>query len=135
MILLARKVLAHEAQGRRSPGEIADAFEAAYLPLRRRLEPVLGAGGVNILFARALNLSSSEFPFLQRVEAEELTGGLKRLRESTQGYEASEVSEGFVVLLATLIWLLSSFIGEDLALRMTDEAWSAALRENEGIRG
>jgi hypothetical protein len=45
------------------------------------------------------------------------------LGESADGTESSQVAEGFEVVLATLVTLLASFIGEDLTARVLREVW------------
>jgi hypothetical protein len=40
--------------------------------------------------------------------------------------EASSVSEALALVLANVIWLLVTFIGEDIALGLVEEVWPSA---------
>jgi hypothetical protein len=46
-----------------------------------------------------------------------------RLRDSGKGAESGQAAEGFEAVLAILIALLVSFIGEDLTLHLLREVW------------
>ena len=50
--------------------------------------------------------------------------------ERARDVEPTQVQEGIGAVLANLIGLLDTFIGEDLALRLVREAWPDAPRPN-----
>lgn len=121
---LASQLLAHESGGRQEPVELADAGELICRKLRRQLEPLIGPEGFRVLVARALHLTKAEFPFFQTVEVESQSDAcLKGLHGSIQGLDSTEVGRGNVALFASFIWLLATFIGEDIALRNLARIW------------
>ena len=121
---LSRRLFAREAKKSPKPAALAEAMEASCRRLHGRLDPLIGAGGFRALLARALHLAKKEFPWLEAVEVEEHPAcTLKGLREAAEGADALPVSEGFALVLANVIWLLVTFIGEDIALGLVREVW------------
>src|SRR5215212_5141141 len=121
---LTGRAFAREAKQSRSPAALAGVMEASCRRLHARLDPLIGAGGYRALLARALHLAKKEFPWLDAVEVEEHPAcDLKGLREAVKGLDASPVNEAFALLLANVIWLLVTFIGEDIALGLVREVW------------
>lgn len=82
--------------------------------LRRPLSHLVGPAGVNSLWNRALTLSKRESPVLSGVQV--MKDG------SLEGFEG-EAAEASSVLVAHLIQLLVTFIGEGLTLRLLQEIW------------
>lgn len=127
-LALARRLLAHEAGGRRGSEEIVEAADVVCQKLRQHLGKRIGPAGFDSLLARALHLSKRQFAFLERVKFEQggsacLTGS----RESVQGHDPAEVGEGFATLLASFLWLLGKFVGDDMALRQITTLWPEVL--------
>jgi hypothetical protein len=121
---LAGRAFAREAKQSRSPAALAGVMEASCRRLHARLDPLIGAGGFRALLARALHLAAKEFPFLDAVRVEEHPAcGLKGLREAVKGLDAQSVGDAFALVLANIIWLLVTFIGEDIALGLVREVW------------
>lgn len=121
---LSRRLFAREAKKPRGPGAPAEAMAASCRRLHGRLDPLIGAGGFRALLARALHLAAKEFPWLDAVRVEEHPScELKGLREAAKGLEASQVNEGFALVLANVIWLLVTFIGHDIAFGLVQEVW------------
>jgi hypothetical protein len=121
---LSRRLFAREAKKPRGPGAPAEAMAASCRRLHERLDPLIGAGGFRALLARALHLAAKEFPWLDAVRVEEHPAcELKGLREAAKGLDAPSVGEGFALVLANVIWLLVTFIGEDIALGLVREVW------------
>jgi hypothetical protein len=124
---LARRLFAREAKKSRSPVALAEALDESCRRLHARLDPLIGAGGFRALLARALHLAAKEFPWLDAVRVDEHPAcTLKGLREAVKGLEASQVKEAFALVLANVIWLLVSFIGEDIAFGLVKEVWPEA---------
>ena len=116
--------LAQIAGSRPSAPEIVTGFETLLDRLRVRLQPILGINGVRALYRRALYLSKTEFPWFATTELQDQPrAALKRLAESGEGIDSSELYEGVVAVLAHAVWLLVTFIGEDLALPLVRDAW------------
>ncbi len=121
---LARHLVAYEAAGGQSLEEHGEAVEQACRRLRQRLVGVIGQSGFDILFAHALAITKAEFSFLAGVEIGQWpTGCLTGWHEPIQGLDADQARAAHVSLLANLIWLLATFLGEDLSLRLVGQAW------------
>jgi hypothetical protein len=121
---LARQIFAREAKRSRAPGTLAEAMEVSCRRLHERLDPLIGAGGFRAILARALHLAKKESPLLQDVEVEEHPAcALKGLQEVVKGRDASPANEAFALVLANIVWLLVTFIGEDIALGLIQEVW------------
>jgi hypothetical protein len=138
--VLARRVLRHEAGGRAEPAALAEAAERADARLRGRLASLIGPTGYTALVARAVYLAQAEVPALERVTvdalATEAEGGLHGVREFAWATgDAGAAEAGLSAILAHVIGLLVTFIGEDLALRLIRDAWPElpdGQRESEG---
>ena len=141
--VLARRVLRHEAGGRAEPAALAEAAERADARLRGRLASLIGPTGYTTLVARAMHLAQAEVPALERVTVDALApgaeGGLHGVREFAEFARASgdagAAEAGLSAILAHVIGLLVTFIGEDLALRLIRDAWPElpdGQRESEG---
>jgi hypothetical protein len=121
---LARRLFAREAKRSRAPAALAEALERSCQRLHERLDPLIGAGGFRALLARALHLAAKEFPWLDAVRIEEHPAcELKGLREAVKGPDAAAVNGAFALVLANIIWLLVTFIGEDITLGLVREVW------------
>jgi len=121
---LARRLLAHEAKKSPSPVKLAEALAVCCQRLHTGLDPLIGGGGFRALLDRALYLAKREHSWLNGVEIEDYPGcELKALREAMNGKEPAVINETFTAILANVIWLLVTFIGEDIALGLIEEAW------------
>jgi hypothetical protein len=89
--------------------------------LRRVLSTLLGAAGFRALLSRAVTLAKAEVPELRAV-AVQLDGSLARL-SLDDGLGGDELADGEVVLVAHILGLLVTFVGEALMLRLVNEAW------------
>jgi hypothetical protein len=126
--VLARRVLRHEAGGRAEPAALAEAAERADARLRGRLASLIGQTGYTTLLARAVRLAQAEVPALEHVTVDALAigaeGGLHGVREFARATGDADAAEaGLSAILAHVIGLLVTFIGEDLALRLIRDAW------------
>jgi hypothetical protein len=138
--VLARRVLRHEAGGRAEPAALAEAAERADARLRERLASLIGQTGYTTLVARAVRLAQAEVPALERVSVDALAtgaeGALHGVREFARASGDTGAAEaGLSAILAHVIGLLITFIGEDLALRLIRDAWPELLDgqgESEG---
>lgn len=123
----------HKAIRRRlvQAGDITDAVAIATATLgtwrqvAERLAPIIGAGGVDVLFRRSLHLTSLTFAWLQ-VTAEEPDGAvlLASLEACLAGAETEASSEAAQALLGTFYELLASMLGESLTERLLDPVWT-----------
>jgi hypothetical protein len=121
---LALQLLEHEAKNSPSPAKLAEALEVCCQRLHKRLDSLIGAGGFRALLDRALFLAKKEHPWLKAVGIGDYPGcELKVLHEAMNGRKPAEVKEAFTIILANVIWLLVTFIGEDIAYGLIEEAW------------
>jgi hypothetical protein len=121
---LVRRLLEHEAGGARDADSLASAVERTCHMLSRELESLVGRGGVCALFGRAVGLSRREFPYLATIRPEpDVPLAFDALRESLRGRGAAEVEAAGTSLLANLLEVLVSLLGEDLGLRPVMSVW------------
>ncbi|MBI3910556.1 MAG: hypothetical protein HY320_06425 [Armatimonadetes bacterium] len=123
---LAGRLLAYEAGGGQQPQELAEATQRACQKLREHLSALIGSAGFRALLSRALTLAKTEFPTLAEVQID-AAGDLAGLHEAAQGEESAGMSGDMAAILAQFLWLLATFIGEDLALRLAGEVWPEVL--------
>jgi hypothetical protein len=111
---LARRLLSFESTAE----NLSDANTFAALivseKLRRPLSTLAGTAGFRSLLMRALTLAKREAEVLDGVQVKE-DGSLEGLN--------GEETEAGVVLIAHLVGLLETFIGESLTLRLLNDIW------------
>ncbi|MGD0736036.1 MAG: hypothetical protein ABR976_12860 [Terracidiphilus sp.] len=117
---LARSLVASEADAATSTLQTEPATVRVYEKLRRQLGAPVGADGFQALASRALALAKSESP---RLSAVQLTanGGLLGLGEVESQTEADEDGEAGVILIAQLLGLFLTFLGEGTTLRLIED--------------
>lgn len=121
-------MLRFEAGDRQDPEGIAMAAERASARLRARLAGLIGAAGYNALFARALRLAQADDPALERITFDgRLEMSLLGARDYARAHGA-DAGAGLTSIFARVIGLLITFIGEDMALRFTRDAWPEMAR-------
>jgi hypothetical protein len=116
---LAQRLLTYEAvAGNNSEPAESAAFRVC-TKLRRPLITLAGVDGFRSLLSRALTLARAEAPSLSSVHVA-ADGSLKGLDElASQGVGA--------ILIAQLIGLLLTFIGDGLTLRLVQDVWPEAV--------
>src|ERR1035437_4609876 len=90
--------------------------------LRPQLAALLATSGFRALISRALALSNAEIPWLRAVHVK-ADGSFEALDELGAQVDPDKIFEGRVVLLAQLLGLLVTFIGELLTLRLVRDVW------------
>lgn len=123
---LVRRLLTQEAAESRNQDSSAPEFliedaERVLDKLRLHLSQRIGQEGFRVLLARSLGLAAAQFPALSAVRVG-ADGSLVGLGEAA-GSDLQETNEGAAALVAHLIGLLVSFIGEDLTLRILGTVW------------
>ena len=122
---LAQRLLIYEAVA----GENSEAAESAtfrvFAKLRRPLITLAGVAGFRSLLARALTLARAEAPSLSAVQVA-ADGSLKGLDEFASQTDKEQARDGGAILVAQLIGLLLTFIGEGLTLRLVQDVWPEA---------
>lgn len=121
---LAQALFEREATKSGSPDEPVKAIELCCQRLHDRLDRLIGAGGFRALLNRALYLAKEKYAWLQGVGIEDYPGcEFKDLREAVKGKKSATVNEACTLILANVIWLLVTFIGEDITIGLIQEAW------------
>lgn len=115
---LAERLVAYEA--RRKPPE-APVFHVCE-KLRPHLTKLMGNGGYFALCSRALALASADVIWLKAISIRP-GGVLQAAQDERTKLAPKELTEGQVVLVARLLGLLATFIGEDLMLHLLSEVW------------
>ena len=118
----AKRLMAYEALGNKSSETTALVAVRVAAKLGSRLSSLMGHGGFQALFTRALALAVTEVSWLRaaRVAAD---GSLQGLEELRTRLDSNEFFKGSVEVIAQLFGLLVAFIGEDLTLRLIHEVW------------
>jgi len=120
----AERILVESAMGKRAVAAVPAAIRAVQR-FHHVLNTLIGREGFRTLLARAVTLAKAEVPSLidLRVTQDGELAGLN-LVDNRDG--KPRFHEGEVVLIANLLGLLVTFIGEALMLRVVKDAWPKA---------
>jgi hypothetical protein len=113
---LARRLLDYETAAVPTSLPAESAALRVYEKLRRSLSALVGVAGCRSLFSRALTLARAEAPALNSVQLA-ADGTLQGFVESYP-QDAHKVGEGEVLLVAQLLGLLLTFMGEAITMRL-----------------
>ncbi|MCW3054576.1 MAG: hypothetical protein JWN14_3746 [Chthonomonadales bacterium] len=119
---LARQLLTLEADGREQSDAEVNAALSALAKLRSHLTKLVGSAGFEALLARALALAKAEVAWLEPV-CVQADGTLEGFREAAQLQTADSIAKECAALVAELLGLLVTFIGEALTLRIVQDVW------------
>ena len=122
---LAQRLLAYEAVAGESSEPAESAAFRVCAKLRRPLTTLAGVAGFRSLLSRALTLAKAEAPSLSAVQVA-ADGSVKGLDELASQTDKEQAQDGGVILIAQLIGLLRTFIGEGLTLRLVQDVWPEA---------
>jgi hypothetical protein len=125
MRIFAKRLIALEANGKKSAKITKQDTLDVCEQLRPQLVTLMGVGGFRALLLRALALASAEVPWLSAVKVK-ADGALEGLEGLPAKPDLDAMLEGKVALLTQLLGLLVAFIGENLTLRLVREAWPKA---------
>jgi hypothetical protein len=117
---LARSLVACEADTSATVLETEPASVRVYERLRRQLGSAVGVEGFQALAARALALAKSESPQLSAVRLT-ADGGLHGLGEVESQTDADEDGEVGIILIAQLLGLFLTFLGEATTLGLIED--------------
>jgi hypothetical protein len=116
---MARRLWARAAGDTSAPEEVAAAAERMCTQLRTWLIRWVGTMGYRALFDRALMLARAGHPALRSLSC----GGDEPVTTADVRAEGTaEVSAGVVALVAALAELLGRIIGEEMAIRLVEQA-------------
>jgi hypothetical protein len=130
---LAWRLLNYEA----AVGNTSDPTESAAFrvceKLRRPLCSLAGVAGFRSLLSRALALARAEAPSLSTVQVG-ADGSLKGLDELGPQKDEDMSKDGGAILIAQLLGLLLTFIGEGITLRLVQDVWPQSAFDNRDSR-
>jgi hypothetical protein len=118
----AERLIAYETRGNKSSETETSGPFLVGEKLRPQLAALMGNVGFRALLSRALALANAEVPWLREVHVN-TDGSFQGLDELGAQVGPDKIFEGRVVLLAQLLGLLVTFIGELLTLRLVREVW------------
>jgi len=118
----AERLIAYETRGNKSSETKTSVAFLVGEKLRPQLAALMGNVGFRALLSRALALSNAEIPWLRAVHVK-ADGSFETLDELGAQVGPDAIFESRVVLLAQLLGLLVTFIGELLTLRLVREVW------------
>ena len=117
---LARSLIANEADASETSLQTEPATVRVYEKLRRQLGAPVGIDGFRALASRALALAKSQSPRLSTVQVT-ANGGLRGLGEVESQTDTDEHGEAGIVLIAQLLGLFLTFLGEATTLRLIED--------------
>ena len=117
---LARSLVASETNANTTSLQAEPATVRVYERLRRQLAASVGADGFQALASRALALAKSESPRLSAVQVT-ANGGLRGLGEVESQTGEDEDGEAGIILIAQLLGLFLTFMGEATTLRLIED--------------
>ena len=121
----AQRLIAYEAQQNHSSGKDHSAAFGVCEKLREPLASLSGRNGFRSLLSRALALAGDEVRWLRAVHIK-ADGSLECPAEMSE-LDQKEISDGENALVAQLLGLLVTFIGEPLTLSLVREVWPGAI--------
>ena len=117
----AQRLIAYEAQQNQSGETDHPATLGVCEKLRGPLASLSGLNGFRSLLSRALALAGNQVRWLRALHIKE-DGSLECAAEMSE-LDQKEISEGETALVAQLLGLLVTFIGEALTLSLVREVW------------
>lgn len=130
---LARQLLDHERARQDTAADLVPVIEGAFRRLHEHTCKLIGPAGFQALVHRAAHLTSAEAGWIESIsfhaEPDLILVGLSERIES-EG--AAPVIDGLALLLANLIGLLCTFIGESLTLLLVRRIWPEVALEFPG---
>ena len=127
---IALKALAHRAGSTAGAGAPAAAVQRAYDDLTRVSAPLIGQVGIDALTGRALFLLQGKYPWLAvtRIPGG-WTGPFPQVLSCLKQQTPSVGMDAAGAMLATLVGLIATLIGEPLTTRLLREAWPEAFAD------
>ncbi len=113
----AQRLIAYEMSRNASSKSTSTSAFVAIGTLGPHFGALMGAAGFRALISRALVLASAEVAWLHNLRFSK-DGSFEGLNELEVQANPEEIANGGIVLLAQLLRLLVTFIGEDLTFRL-----------------
>ena len=115
--IYAERLIANEMSRNASSKSKPTAAFVVIEKLSPHFGALMGAAGFRALLSRSLVLANAEVAWLRELHVRE-DGSFEGLNELEAQANRDEIAAGGIVLLARLLGLLVTFIGEDLTLRL-----------------
>jgi hypothetical protein len=131
---LTRRILAVEAARAKAADTQVDEAVTVCAKLQVPLSRFTGPAGFLSLLSRALVLAKAEVPSLSVVQVRP-DGSLVGFDEIKHNQDAEALEKGRLVLVAHLLGLLATFIGEALTRCLVRDAWPDESIDNTDLRG
>jgi hypothetical protein len=124
---LVRRLLACDATAGKTPEPSESATLRVYEELRQSLDGVVGVTAFQLLASRALAMAKEEAPSLGTVHIA-ANGSLLGLieHEPQNDNDMDRAGDGGILLIAHLVGLLHTFLGEALTISLLRNAWPGA---------
>jgi len=120
-------VLAVRAGSVNDASALAQATVDRWRELTSQLAPVIGTGGVKVLFGRAVQQASANYPWLAVPVEDEIDAALLvNLEARFAGQDRATVEKAIATVLWNFVELLTTLIGESLTDRLLCPAWAPA---------
>jgi hypothetical protein len=123
---LAQRLLTYEAVADENSEPVESAAFRVCAKLRQPLITLAGIAGFRSLLSRALMLARAEAPSLSAVQVA-TDGSLNGLDELAPQTNKGQARDGGAVLIAQLLGLLLTLIGEGSTLRLVQDVWPEAV--------
>jgi hypothetical protein len=119
-----RATLAQRGGDAPDASAVAEATASTWRQVAALLTPVIGARGVEVIFRRALSLTSKDFSWLALGEPQgDSAALLVSLQALLAGQEPDVAVEAACALLMTFFELLITLIGESLTEHLVSPVW------------
>jgi hypothetical protein len=130
---LARRLLAFEAEHHTSSDAGVGVAAQFIEELRLRLVKLAGVEGFRSLLSQALTLAKAEVPSLEMVQvgADGSLAGFDEIQASRPEVAGGQAG---IVLVAHLLGLLMTFVGEPLTLSLLRDRWPEASRNGGDLK-
>ncbi len=124
----ARRLAIRQTVQRSGSGTVvpAAAYFELWLQTARRLAPVIGTRGVDVLFGRALHIASRRFPWLPTAADGASAAPLEVLQACLAGRSAAETDDAGEAVLLIFAGLLEGMVGESLTTRLLGAGWTTS---------
>lgn len=121
---IARRRMAYEAKAA-TPARAGDHTSPGFRiceKLRHPLSRLAGVAGFRSLLSRALALASEEVCWLKAIDIA-ANGSVAGLNDTQAQLSQQQIDQGEIVLVAQLLGLLMTFIGEGLTMQLLQQEW------------
>ena len=119
---------------RLSPGPITEVATELLLPLSQNLEVIIGQNGFKALLDWSVHATAKRHPWLVAADdSSDRFSGPEDLASVLGKQNANEASQAMVLLLATLLELLVTLIGQALTLKLLSASWGIAF--DQAVQG